>query len=255
MGSVHLEFSQLYNGALFVRKELNRKGERIFSQSDSIPCGAKNPGVYIWGYIANGEFIPSYVGKHESSIARRIHDHLKDILKPESTYMRLKKSYIEGLSGMEPFYKDERYPLFTSRWRKDRLPSWFRNDLEHFIERIDYLNNRGFMELDPIGREAEFRGKEYPISNIKYGLDDYMVNNIDKIFVSYASCSYDCSIGLEKKAFYERLETAVKFSLKGKTSGMSMPLEGIKGFPVTIGCDGSIKKIFKDGPSLTFEGY
>jgi hypothetical protein len=98
---------------------------------------------------------------------------------------------------------------------------------------------------------------EYPISNIS-DLDDYITDNIENIFVTFADCSAADIKELQRNDFYEVLEAYVKFSLKGKTVSKSLSIDRmqkLKENQLEIKLEIADLDIFKDKPSIDFPGY
>jgi len=236
MQSINLDFKGPFDNKLF-RKDGQQRPEL--------------PGVYIWGFMINEQFIPYYVGKHQSSIANRISDHIHDITKDDSTYMRLTRAYMEDVKS--PYFSDPNFPLIATNFRKDRLPAWFKENKEHFSKRISYLNNLEFIQQHNSGVT---KVKDYPIS-LMDGIDDYLSDNIGRLRVMYAECQYSSTYGV-KKDFYELIEAFTKFHLKGKTVSKSLPFATLKQRledSVKISINADYRTIFKDSISDEFPGY
>ncbi len=124
MNTVDLKFKELLPVSHFIRRQIvDKNGNPRFEPSKEVPDNSDRPGVYIWGFEIKGRFIPYYTGKSESSIAKRIDQHVFDLLKPDSTYARLSKDYMEGNN---PFFSDALFYVQTSNWPKNKLPKWFR---------------------------------------------------------------------------------------------------------------------------------
>lgn len=219
------------------------------------------PGVYIWGFMQRNNFIPYYVGKSQSTIASRIQQHYNDITKPGSTYIRLNKAYMEGEN---PYYLDSKYPLMTSAPNRNKLPSWIYSskcdNRDHFKDRIDYINNKAFFELK--GISLDFKKTNHSISDIGVKIDDYLVDNMDKLYVVYSAYSSEEYFGFKKNHFYELLEAFTKYHLNGRTGSKSLSLNCMlnkikeSNISISITNRDSYKNIFKDDPSDTiFPGY
>lgn len=257
MNIVTLRFQKIFPASEFIRNHVNDKtGKQRFQPSDKLPDCSDRPGVYIWGFHINGRFIPYYTGKSQSSIANRINQHIFHLLKPDSTYARLSKEYMEGEN---PFFTDPHFWVQTSNWAKNKLPKWFREKREHFKDKVLYINNLGYFE-EILGVKVVPKypkRPEYPISNIP-GLEDYITDNIENILVTFADCSFDGCPDLNQNYFYEVLEAHVKFSLRGKTVSKSMSIERmelLQGNKLNVVIDPNGLDLFKDQPSVDFPGY
>lgn len=219
--------------------------------TDTFPADARGPGVYIWGFMIDGNFIPYYVGKAQGSITNRIRQHHKDIFKDDSTYLRLNKEYIEG---DRPYYCDPDFPLVTSARDRNKLPVWMRKNPEYFLSRINYIGNKAFIELKYGSvTTTAVRGRDYPINTIPQLIDDYLTSN--NIFVTF--CSYALS-AKQQTDFYAVMEAFVKYSLKGKTGSASLTLSKMQS--KCANCSLTIQdltgfNIFKAGVSASFPGY
>jgi hypothetical protein len=253
MKSINLEFKGPFHN------------DRFCDDCQTFPEDSDLPGVYIWGFKTktNDRFIPYYVGKRQTSIAERIRDHLKDIREnKDSTKMRFTKAYMEG-DGIKPFYKEDEFHLITSNWSKNKLPSWFTDRKEYYLERIEYLNNRGFFELKSIPINKKLSRGDYPYSNIIGGYN-YLWRHVEDIWVMYAS--YDHShIYIDNndiKDVHEIIEAFTKFHLKGITVSKSLSLNTMNNKmnklnieDITIVNIKSHKDVFKEEPSELFPGY
>lgn len=244
MKSISLSFKGPFRGELFKNKDTH-----------NLPEGSWLPGVYIWGFMISGRFIPYYVGKHQTSIAGRIRTHISDITKKESTYMRLRKEYMEGFGDFEAFYKDKKFPMISTNSRKEILPKWFVDEEDHFSNRIAYLNNRKFIE-----KKAKLvdKMKDYPKSLLD-NIDDYLSDNIYELHVMYAHCSYD-SLDIRQTEFYEFIEAFTRYHLKGKTVSKSLSFDkmtkmmnGLDKIEITNVVD--YGSVFKNETSMDFDGY
>jgi len=229
-------------------------GYRRFSDK-VVPPGSERPGVYIWGFEIKERFIPYYVGKHQTSIASRIAKHVIDIKKDDSTYMRLSKAYMEEVDKVTPYYQDEFFPLITRNWSKTKLPRWFKGNMDHFKNRIIYLNNAEYMH--EVGVEVS-KQKDYPISLIP-GASDYLKDNIHNMKVMHAECSKGGHV-VADTVFYEMVEAYVKYHLKGKTVSKSLSFDELQrlqndhGIQIQIANKSSFPQ-FKDEISIKFPGY
>lgn len=261
MKSIHLEFKGPFPGELFVKKDLVRDGKVIFRSSDALlrDRDSELPGVYVWGFKVNGKFIPYYVGKHHVSIASRIHDHLKDIIKINSTYVRLTKDYMEG---PKPYYSDDNFPFETYSSGRNKLPGWVKDqNYEYFEKKIVYMNNKAFLEKKYNGISLIEKQRDYPINLIGDDKYDYLKDNIDKFFVGYVSYGSKEYYDLGKTAFFEFMETFIKYSLMGKTGSKSWSFEGMQnkkekhGFQFILDNIDNYRDIFKIEPSDRFPGY
>lgn len=185
---------------------------------------AYKPGIYIWGFkYPDNKFIPYYVGKSQSSIVGRIAQHISDIIKIDSTYMRLSYDY------MEEFYKD--FPDITSNTKdKSKLPAWF---TESFKGKIVYLNCLDFLKTWVPDIK---KGRDYPISLLKENnrnIPDFLLDKIREVRICYAPFDETLIRKLKgtnkdiegfkffEKRNYENIESYVKYSLHGKTVGKS----------------------------------
>lgn len=247
MKSIRLNFSRPLHNSLF-------QGEDV----QKLPEGSAGPGVYIWGFMIHERFIPYYVGKHQSSIAQRIQNHIADISKPGSTYMRLTRAYMEGLDGIDPFFEDENFPLITANWSKEKLPAWFDKSKDHFNPRISYLNNRSYLLLN--GINVPNKQKDYPIS-LMNNADNYLKNNLDNLHVMYADCLHQYP-EIKPSDYYELIEAVTKYHLRGRTVSKSLPFEKIEKIMISTGLDNievanvcDHRSIFKDNISMDFPGY
>ncbi len=215
------------------------------------------PGVYIWGFKRNKNFIPYYVGKHNTSISGRICSHIKDILKPTSTYMRLAEDYMFGLNGITPYWMDPKFPLMTAVYRKRILPNWYDNDSTYFESKINYLNNREFMER-MTGREIP-ESKEYPIS-LDPRIKDTLTTNISDFCVCFLPLNMNRLEPSQVNRTTAILESYVKFRLKGRTVGHSYSLKKLREhmasqrFTINL-TEHSHIDIFKPDLTDTFPGY
>lgn len=257
MKSIYLEFKGPFPGELFVKKDLSRNDKIIFRKSDAVlrDPDSELPGVYVWGFMVNGKFIPYYVGKHHVSIASRIHDHIKDILKPNSTYVRLSKDYMEGPN---PYYCDNKYPFETYSSGRNKLPGWVKDQsYEYFEDKIIYMNNKPFLEKKYNEICLIENQKDYPINLIGDDRYDYLSANINKLYVGFISYGSSDYYGLSKVTFFEFMETFVKYSLKGRTGSKSWSFDTMNKihFEFKIGNLDSYKDVFKPKPSEEFLGY
>ena len=259
MKSINLEFKGPFPGKLFVKKELYLNDKPKFRISEIVPTDSERPGVYVWGFMINDKFIPYYVGKHQISIANRIQSHLSDILKPGSTYVRLSKDYMEGPN---PFYNDECFPFETFSKGRNKLPGWVKkHSPEYFEKRIDYMNNKAFLEKKYKDISFIDNQRDYPIHLIGDDKYDYLIDNIDKLYVGYVSYDSKDYLNVGEKVFFEFLETFIKYSLKGKTGSKSWTFDTMKkkeetfAFEFKIENLDSCKAIFKPKPSKEFLGY
>ncbi len=226
---------------------------------DGCPPNSEYPGVYIWGFIQNDKFIPFYVGKSHSTVASRLKQHHKDIIKPDSTYMRFTTAYMEGPS---PYYNDEHFPMETYSKNRNKLPGWAKRPTpEYFEERIVYMNNKEFLERKFQGIDMTAAKRYFSIDLIGHIKEDYLKNNLNKLNAIYAPYdSTDYSI-FDKGAFFELLEAFIKFSLKGKTVSKSISPELMKkkielsGLNINITNLLNFSDIFKATPSEEFRGY
>ncbi len=229
--------------------------------SETCPPNSEHPGVYIWGFMQQDKFIPYYVGKSQSKVVSRIQQHYKNIMKPDSTYIRLNKCYMEGEN---PYYLDEKYPLITSAPNRDKLPSWIYDNKcdnrEYFKNRIDYINNKEFYKLKGILLDSA--KTNHAINEIGVKIEDYLVDNIDRLFVMYAAYSSNEFFGFKRNALFEILEAFTKFYLKGRTGSKSLSLGNmvakIEASKLIIKIDNldGYRCIFKDEPSDDiFPGY
>lgn len=257
MTMVTLRFENLFSVREFIRNHINDKtGKQRFEPSNKLPDYSDMPGVYIWGFNINGRFVPYYTGKSQSSIASRINQHVFHLLKPDSTYARFSKEYMEGKN---PFFTDPYFWVQTGNWAKNKLPKWFSEKREHFKGKVLYINNLGYFK-EILGKDVvpQYpKRPEYPISNIP-DCEDYITDNIGNMFVAFSGCPFDGNTDLNPNYFYEVLEAHVKFSLRGKTVSKSMSIERMKSlqgnkFNVVIEPNGL--DLFKDHPSLDFPGY
>ena len=268
MEPIDLKFKGLLPASEFIKTRLydrNDKKKIRFEPSDKIPEESEHPGVYIWGFMIKERFIPYYVGKHEKSIAERITEHIRDIMKHDSTYTRLKKDYMEGENGVAPFYRDDhkKYFIISNHKLKNKLSQEFKDNKKYLMDRLEYLNNWEFFKEKGITLSKLAKGQkgDYPICHLK-NIDDYLYKNIDNIRVSYAVCCYDNNIvceGIEKKnqenIFFECIEAFTKFHLKGNTASRSKPFKCWDKYNLKIILSPGNLDIFKPSPSETFDGY
>lgn len=210
--------------------ELTFYGPNIITDFERkpLPDHSESSGVYIWGFMPQDKFIPYYVGEiFSTNIASRLIQHRNSIKKPASTYVRLTKDYMEGVN---PYYSDGKYPFITFGPRKggkDTLPKWVEEHFDHFIGKIDYMNNLAFLKRKYEGYTETAKKKDYPI-NEPFGMGveayDYLKENIGNMQAMYAECrlpSFWGSSKEKKREFYCFLETFVKCSLRGRTGSNS----------------------------------
>ena len=233
----------------------------IESFSNNFPENAKEPGVYIWGFMQQKKFIPYYVGKHQTSVSARLQNHLHDIKKDASTYMRLTKAYMEGTDTVTPYYLDDKFPLITRNYRKSVLPKWYSDNLAYFKDRIAYLNSESFLRTKGVTEIKKIGRGDCPISNLS-DKSDYLSENVDKLFAIYAA--YRCAEGIqgkERELNFELIEAFVKYHLRGKTASKSLSFHDTRtqlksnGINIKIVNINEYLTIFKEDISELFSGY
>lgn len=91
---------------------------------------ANGSGIYIWGFQNNGEFIPYYVGKSESSVYHRINNHFQKI--------HLINTYMIFSIG---FYGNLKANL--NKLKRKAKP--YKNISGELMKDMIYLNNEDFL--------------------------------------------------------------------------------------------------------------
>lgn len=183
---------------------------------------AFNPGIYIWGfkYPDPGRFIPYYVGKSLTNIVGRIAQHKKDLLKVNSTYVRLSDDLMKTfykLSNLERLIRPDKTSV--------NEPDWFK---KFPFNGIEYINTRWFIKYKaPIGQfENQDRNpseaKDYPIDLLQQRPNDFLTRNINDLLICYAVYPVpkdENGIVISQNGLYEHIESITKCSLKGRTLG------------------------------------
>ena len=170
---------------------------------------AFNPGIYIWGfkYPDPNKFIPYYVGKSLTNIVGRIAHHKKDIIKGNSTYVRLSAKL------METFYRERDLDrLIKPNKSSLDLPKWFNGIWQ---EEIQYINTRWFIHRK-MGKDYGNKG-DYPINLLNPLPNDFLKNNIQNLFICYAVPRVKGEILTPENDSYEHIEAITKCSLRGRT--------------------------------------
>jgi hypothetical protein len=252
-----------FNGPLLITDyydiNYDNKKVSIKESADQNDIKRKTIGFYIWGHLHGNKFIPYYVGEiHSTGILERIREHIKSIIKEDSTLTRLSKNYLYGANDHVPFYIDEFFQKGTPYSGRTRLPDWVAANEEYFKKRIDYLNNLEFLEKIKGVKNPKFiKSVGYPISNLNMNreTDDQLLVGIRNMYFMWAE-------HMEDKALFEKIEGYIKYSLKGKTFGFSDTLSTIiaginhANTQVEISCVEKLSYIFKDKPSDNeFPGY
>lgn len=217
---IELKFTGLHKIMDYYDIDLSSEKVNIKKSLPDNGVRLKRPGFYVWGFCVDNNFIPYYVGESQGCILSRIKLHISDIIKHDSSYVRISNDYFAGENGCEPFYKDKLF-FPNDEWiYSDRLPSWVINNKNYFINKILYCNNKKFFELFYAMKDLDKDryGRGYPISNLKLNRmkDDMLLSNIDRMH--FICAEYDLpEIGDDRRKLYETLESYVKYSLKGKT--------------------------------------
>jgi hypothetical protein len=220
------------------------------------------PGIYIWGFVDKGDFIPYYVGESTTSVKMRVLKHKADILKEESTYRRLKSTYTH-------FYSDPSFPAYLEipkghnavhlrarEWAHglpDATPlndeEWFKNT-QHFKDSVYYYNQKEFFPKDtPL---KEFSIKNLPASRMQedvlrqwieqdtfrvmfWTIPEALAPTAEhpitaKDLLEWTNIASEAGIPPkdQKRWVMEVFETLTKFSLKGKTGSTSITISEFK---------------------------
>lgn len=188
---------------------------------------ARNPGIYIWGFMNKGKFIPYYVGKKEKSVYDRIKEHFQDIHN-NNTYIIFE----------EDFYDDLSMNLKNLKLTAKPYLNLHMIDNKSFLNKLVYYNNENFLKLRygskvvcPCllikGMTSQCLDKFFELSKTPLNVQ----NTIDKIFteqtlhISYC-ITHDINAMkvTDLKGFKKNLkdaETFVKFNMPNPTIGDS----------------------------------
>lgn len=253
---IDLYFTGPYNVNDYYNIDLENEKVIIKAELPLNGVEKKRPGFYIWGFNGHSGFIPYYVGKIESCILSRLRQHIYDIIKWDSSSVRLSTEYLFGNGGFVPFYIDELF-MPDEKWiYSDLLPSWLKDNQTYFQDKIIYCNNKKFLEtfcnISEPHKDRYSRG--YPISNLKINREreDSLYSNVHNMYFvcTEYSTPVTCS---ERSDIYETIESYIKYSLKGKTvcdvlnySTMLSRVKGKYDMKIRLECVDSIKNIFKD---------
>lgn len=201
--------------------------EKLIDESnfDKLP---KAPGIYIWGFLTDGYFIPHYVGQ-TGNLQSRLNSHFQHLNDDKSTYKKLE------LDFMKEFYKSSELPAyidykesFSNRYNYKNDTQWFKNNPDLFCYKIhafsgkSKVNGQTFLDIKTGGRNGT---KKY----LEDGNFRVLYYQLDEEFLKKYNELFDSKLDKTASEFLELLETLVKFSLKGKTYGSSISIEKMNG--------------------------
>lgn len=177
------------------------------------------PGIYIWGFKNNDNFIPYYVGKSESSVYLRVRSHFNKI-HHRNTYTIFKLSFYSHLSAN-----------LDSLPRKAKPYKHLSNHL-NLSPQLLYLNDTKFLiklfgQLVSKSNHSKLKKGLFSQSLDKFCSGMPIQPTISSVFappnlfVTYACICNEADTIQEWKRFIRNAETAVKFCLVGNTIGDS----------------------------------
>jgi len=257
-----------------VRDAINKDTKVLLKDPDS---PLNSPGIYIYGFnglIKNAPTtrVPYYVGIKTSILISRIKEHLLDILKLNSTYLRFSNAYMHqyflGTTGRG-------YPIFPVQRPKNKQKplNWTGWNSMDYGNHLNYYNNYDFISnikgVSVISGQSDYPINLLPSVHAHNPKDTLITRILQANFwvwlapVNKCNSSYNFLIrnialikgnATDRQAF-EVIETFVKYSLKGITIGYhTAPLYSWNTYGVQINLSGC-STIFKPGgPSQVFTG-
>ena len=233
-------------------------------------------GVYIWGFLHPDDtkrFIPYYVGMTgKSSIFKTIKTrHITKLYSRHSTYRRMTTNYLFGL-GMTPFYKDPDFPLYTktNKINLHQENEWLKTIKDKLEQHLFYLHNKNFFKIiDPSFKSIELEDLPQGWKVKNRDKNFFVEKNIDNFRFIYWNINEsefnesfkwisENSTAQEMENYMEIFEAITKFSLAGKTSGLSITLELLKermkgiNAPSLNSIDANLNYIFKKNTQLQY---
>lgn len=203
-------------------------------------------GIYILGIKnAQGRIVPYYVGKSESSISRRVKDHIQAITAPTTTYTIFSSAFFANRGILKDFIRRVPQPYSKSSYPHSLFGS-----------SILYLNKEYFFSHSNIvGHFVNPIGSQWPL-NLLSGFSKTLplfnqAVNVQNTIFKPGSLYFTTLVpniifnGFPNKTQQDQLkclETFVKFSLVVNTIGKSQSLDTMKknlnGIPVSINIQG-----------------